>query len=145
MRLYLAGSSHETSRVNAIADKLTAHGCRVVSTWHREVDRALQAGRDDRLDADEQDRRAEQLKRELRSANVAWLLYPRTASVGSYWEAGYADALLELGKLSALIVTGVGSSGTVFTGSRKIFRDPSDDVGLVAALRFAARIALEAP
>lgn len=136
--VYLASSSHETSRVNAIADKLIAHGLRVVSTWHREPDRALKAGFDDLLSVTEQREIAERCIDEMFGADLMWLVWPRTASIGAYAELGVAIALARFHYSMHVVVSGVGCSRSVYT-SLADFRDTSDEAALHEVLTFARR------
>lgn len=130
MRVYICCSSREKDRANAMAAKLEALGHEISSSWHRED---YEPGTDNRLTRDEQIRVSNQCVGEIEDAEVFWMLYPRTASIGAFVELGYA--LHEQEHLD-VIVTGVGSSNTVFTAIAG-YRDESDDLGLVEVQRLA--------
>lgn len=137
--VYLAGPSTELPRVTRYAEKLEASGLvHVTCRWWEDV-LANGVGADAEMSWRDQTRRAMRDRRGVCAASILWCLWPNQTSHGAAWECGYADARCAIGTSPThIVITGPRSHECIFTSL--VFRDSSDDIGLVEVLRAASEI-----
>lgn len=118
INVYLAGPSAELPRVLRFVEALEATpGVAITYAWWKDVQ--AQPSSDGSLPRAEQVRRARADLAGVRDADVVWLLWPETSSLGVPVEFGYALGLSE----ASIIVSGQRARECIFTSLRERFTD----------------------